>query len=108
MRHVESAALWTVVGLTATLWLIFMLTGCAQATGDRQRGGGGHGGAAGTGGGSGGDGSGGTGGGGTGGTGGPGLVIAPMDPVITVTSGMPTPTVQFSATLDGQSVMANW
>jgi hypothetical protein len=37
-----------------------------------------------------------------------GLTIAPVDQVVTVMSGGPSPTVQFTAAYDGQSVAATW
>ncbi len=36
------------------------------------------------------------------------LAITPVDPTVTVTTGQPTPTISFKATLDGRPVPASW
>jgi hypothetical protein len=95
----------------SSLGLLLVLAGCAQVgrgTNPHSSHDGGVGGGAGSGGGGGSGGSGGTGGSGgvDGGSG--GLVIMPLDPVVTAMSGSPTPTVQFMTTYQGQSVPANW
>jgi hypothetical protein len=103
MRQLRSTAPWMVAAASAALCLLLLVAGCAAAGGRTDPGGDGGAGHNGDGGG------GGVGGNGDGGPIIPGrLTISPIDQVVAVTGAGPTPTLQFIAALDHQTVPANW